>query len=570
MHPARLYNRSVQRRPEPSPSIPASRFSPAWALAALFLASFVALGVGFIRSAGPTYDEPVHLASGYSYLATGRYRLNIMDHPPLAEMWGAAPLLMWRPHLFTMNRDWTSGRLYHYADDFFYGNKVPGGRMLNAGRLFCLLSWTLLLGWALCWWAERLGGAPAACASVFALACTPMLISNLSLVTTDGASSVFFFLTFWLLSFESRPLPVWACAGACAGLALASKFNMILIGPAAALALLLDWRMRPRPRPPFPLGGAAAAAGVCALALAAVYRFHELPLYFDGLAATLSRLNQGRSSFLHGRHSTAGFALYFPIALLIKTPLPILAAGLSTAALWLARPRREHLWVLVPMLGYFAAAMSAKVQIGARHLLPMIPFLALAAGCGLAALWRKVPWGKALAVLLGLWAAVSVLRVQPFHLAYFNELIGGPKNGWLWLVDSNLDWGQDIQELARELRGLGNPPIYLSYFGTADPSAYGIRYIPLAFTMNIERAGDDVDPAKSGRALFAISATNLQGVYYADNTVFDWLKSRKPIKTPGHSIFLYDLSGDREGRKELASLLVMTGRPGAAKSLLLE
>ncbi|MBI5243070.1 MAG: glycosyltransferase family 39 protein [Elusimicrobia bacterium] len=560
----------MKRRPQPPALAPAPRFSPAWALAALFLAVHVALGVGFIRSAAPTYDESVHLASGYSYLATGRFRLNIMDHPPLAEMWGAAPLLLWRPNLFLSNPDWLMGRLYHYSDTFVNKNNVPGARMLNAGRLFCLLSWTLLLGWALLWWAERLGGKEAAAASAFAFAFTPMLISNLSLLTTDGASAVFFFLVFWLLSFEQRPFAVWASAGACAGLALASKFNMIIIGPLAAVMLFLDWRARLKPRPPFPWGGAAVAAASAALALAAVYRFRELPLYFSGLSATLSRLGQGRSAFLHGSHSTTGFALYFPIALLIKTPLPILAAGLGTAALWALKRDRERLWVIGPMAGYFLAALTSKVQIGARHLLPMIPFLALSAGCGLAALWRKAPWGKASAALLGLWAAVSVLRVQPFQLAYFNELIGGPDNGWRWLVDSNLDWGQDLKTLASELKGMGGPPIYFSYFGTADPSAYGIRYVPVAFTMNIERAGDDVDPAKSGRALFAVSATNLQSVYFADKTFFDWLKARKPLKVLGRSMFLYDLSGDLEGRRHLSRLLEMTGRPGAAKSLLLQ
>jgi len=541
-----------------------------WLLAAFFLAVHIALGVGFIRSAAPTYDEAVHLASGYSYLATGRYRLNIMDHPPLAEMWAAVPLLAWQPHLFASSPDFIQGRLYHYADQFVNRNRVSGGRMVNAGRLFCLVSWTLLLGWALCWWAERLGGAEAVAFCALLFACTPMLLSNLSLVTTDGASAVFFFLTFWLLSNEERPFAVWASAGACAGLALASKFNMILIGPLAALLLFLDWRLRAKPRPGFPWGGALVAAGAALLALAFVYRFRSLPLFFSGLSATLERLGQGRSMFLHGEHSTTGLPLYFPIALLIKTPLPLLAAGLGLAVFWLKDLRRERLWVLGPLIGYFLAALTSKVQIGVRHLLPMVPFLVLLAGCALAWLWRRAAWGKGAAVLLSVWAGAAVLSVQPYQLAYFNELVGGPKNGWRWLADSNLDWGQDLKTLAQELHRMGDPPVYLSYFGTADPAAYGIRFVPLAMASNVERAGDPVDPAKNGRVLFAVSATHLQSVYYADKTVYDWLKARQPLKVLGYSLFLYDLTEDREGRGELASLVAASGNPGAARSLLLE
>ena len=80
------------------------------------------------------YDEAVHLASGYSYLATGRYRLNIMDHPPLAEMWAALPLLAWRPHLLSSTPDWELGRVYHLLRPLPQPQQGAGRRMMNAGR----------------------------------------------------------------------------------------------------------------------------------------------------------------------------------------------------------------------------------------------------------------------------------------------------------------------------------------------------------------------------------------------------------------------------------------------------
>ena len=551
----------------------------AWAsLLPLVLA--VALGWSFIRSAAPTYDEAVHLASGYSYLATGRYRLNIMDHPPLAEMWAALPLLAWRPHLLSSTPDWELGRVYRYSDLFLNRNKVPGERMMNAGRLFCLLSWTLLIGGGVWAWSLSLGGRGAAFFSTLSFALTPALVSNLSLVTTDGASAAFFFLTFLLLSVEDRTKTVWAVSGACAGLALASKFNMAMLGPMVLVGVLAEHVLRPKPRPTFPYKG-LFIFGLCAfLALAAVYRFGQFGLYWEGLRATWQRLGEGRSSYLHGHYSIEGSWTYFPIAFTIKTPLRSWG-GVIAIILWVkgqgegiaagAGPRRRYLWVLYPMGAYFLAALTAKVQIGIRHLLPMMPFFVLASGWGLSRLWARGRAGAAACALLCVWAAASVLNARPFLLAYFNEAVGGPSNGRHWLADSNLDWGQDLKTLARDLAAEGSPPIYLSYFGTADPAAYGLHYVPVAFSANVERTGDAVDPSLSGRVLFAVSATNLQCVYFADKTLFDWLKTRAPLKAPGGSIFLYDLSSDAEGKRSLARLLALSGRdPGLFGKRLLE
>jgi len=194
------------------------------------------------------------------------------------------------------------------------------------------------------------------------------------------------------------------------------------------------------------------------------------------------------------------------------------------------------------------------------------------AGCGAAWLWGLGPrkW-KGAAAALGIWLAVSVGMVHPHHLAYFNEAVGGPANGYRWLVDSNLDWGQDLKTLGAELRARGGPPVYLAYFGSADPAAYGIRYVPAGMCCNVARRGDPVDPAADGKVLFAVSATNLQAVYFADKALFSWLKSRSPEKVLGHSIFLYDLTRDAEGRRLLARLVSLaTGDPGRAKSLLLQ
>lgn len=545
------------------------RWLPWAALAGALAAAYLWLGFGFIRSAAATYDEGVHLASGYSYLATGRYRLNVMDHPPLAEMWAALGIVPLKPHLFLQHPDWLDGRVFHYGDLFLNRNRVPADGLLNRARAFNFTTLSLLLALALAAWAWSAGGPWAAAGAAVAQAFSPAILSNLALVTTDGASAVLFFGACALAAGACRredegrgALAWWLGAGAASGLALASKFNMILLPPLLfGLASLSALTARPKRAPPAALWGMLAVA---ALALAAVYRFGQAGLWWDGLVATVRRLDEGRGSFFFGSRSVTGTLAYFPAALAVKTPIPALllaALGLAHAA---RLPWRRSLWLWAPPAVYLAAAMTAKVQIGYRHVLPVVPFLLLWAGLGCVWLSERGAAARAALATLVAWLCVTVIRVHPHQLAYFNEAVGGPARGYECLVDSNLDWGQAVKPLAAELERLGNPPIYFAYFGTAEPAAYGIRYYPVGIVANVDRPGNHPDPAESGRALLAVSATNLQGAYYGDGKVFSWLLERRPVAVAGYSIFLYDLTRDADGRKRLAALLP----PPNASSLL--
>jgi hypothetical protein len=566
-------------------------------LTALGLALFLFLGWSMIRASAPTYDEPVHLASGYTALRNGTRLINAMDHPPLAEMWAALPLLVLRPALFFEHPDWVTGRVYNYSDFFLYKNRVDPERMLDTARLWCLLSWGLLLAWGILGWARRFEGAPAMAAGALGLGLCPPLFSNAALVTTDAGSAVFFFLTFRLLR-ESRRTPLrWLAAGVCMGAAMACKFNMFVLPFFVAAMLLAEWRLRraaarweapspegrrsPRPKgtalaaPGFPVAGLAGALLAAVFVLAAVYRFWDWHLYSQGLAKTLSRLGAGRGSFFFGSHPLTGSIIYFPAALAVKTPLPLLLAAVAGLwALW-RRTGEEQLqpaglgrflelsWLAAPPAAYFLLACLSKTQIGYRHILPVYPFLIVAAAAGAGWAWRQA-WGKPAAAVLGIWLAASVLRCQPDYLAYFNESVGGPDQGYRCLVDSNLDWGQGLKPLAASLRGMGNPPVFLCYFGVADPSYYGIRYALLAPITNVDRREGVVRPQDSDRVLLAVSATNLQTTYYADHSIFDWLKTRRPLLTAGRSIFLYDLTDDAEGIRQLAGLVEAAGDPAEA------
>jgi hypothetical protein len=557
-----------------------------YVLAAAALAFHLYAGFAFINSAAATYDETVHLSSGYSYLDTGLYRMNVMDHPPLSEMLSALPLLALNPQSFTSHPYFEQLRQYHYGDLFLYQNRVPAERLLNAARRFTFVLWTALLAGFLWLFASRLESVPAAALSLAVFGLMPVFISNDALVTTDAAAAVFYFGSFalaWLFTAvkpaeragkggrrEAAPpaakLRLWAAlAGAVAGLGMVSKFSLFIVPPLVLAFWYADNLRWPRLKTSALLGYAALYCAACLLAVLLVYKF-DLALYWRGLYQTLRRLDQGRSSFVMGRYTLQGVWWYFPAALAVKTPLLVLLGGL--AGIWLALKnfRKDYLWLLLPPAVYFAVSLNTKVQIGYRHIMPVMPFLAVQAGLALARL-PEVKKGAWLAAGFLALTAASVARAHPFYLAYFNELAGGPAGGYKLFVDSNLDWGQDVKGVAEYLKARGNPPVIFSYFGVARPESYGVNYAPLGIISNVEMPGTDAQVCAMKDVLLAVSATNLQGTYYPDKATFAWLKERKPVFTAGYSIFVYDLTADKDGLARLAAVFDRDGRNAEADCL---
>lgn len=254
--------------------------------------------------------------------------------------------------------------------------------------------------------------------------------------------------------------------------------------------------------------------------------------YLYGFASVVYGSRQ-RITFLNGEHGLMGWWYFFPYAALVKTPLPLFVI-LGLAALAAVRRARQEgtrenrlagrvlaeglyrtapLWVWLAI--YWAVAMGGNLNIGHRHILPTYPALFILAGA--AAGWLALPGRRAAIGLLAgclVWTVVESMRIRPHYLAYFNQLVGGPSHAYRHLVDSSLDWGQDLPGLKRWLdeRGLSDrstTPVYLSYFGTGDPSYYGIAARPLPSYVPRHR---DVLPPLSG-GVYCISATMLQGLY---------------------------------------------------------
>ncbi len=318
----------------------------------------------------------------------------------------------------------------------------------------------------------------------------------------------------------------------------------------------------------------AAPAGLSGRLILAAQHTRVLPeAYLYGFAyARLKSLS--RSSFLRGQYSDRGFWNYFLWSFALKTPLLTLAA--IAAGLAFAIRRREPCssrlaFLLVPVLVYWGVTLSSHLNIGHRHLLPVYPFLFIIAG-GLALEWSRLrPPLQPLVALLSL-AAIAIggsvvfappwrpALVYPHYLAYFNEIAGGPRHGYESLVDSNLDWGQDLIGLKQWLGRHGTvAPLYLCYFGTADPRYYGIRYISVPRILGggqlepspyvaLESKGLEREAVEqftrdlSRGGYIAISATSRAGIEAPPAVRDIWrqiLDHAVPVDQVGYSIFIY-------------------------------
>ncbi len=147
--------------------------------------------------------------------------------------------------------------------------------------------------------------------------------------------------------------------------------------------------------------------------------------------------------------------------------------------------------------------------------------------------------GRLLVGLTVAWGAVSSFSVFPHYLAYFNESIGGPSHGYRYLVDSNLDWGQELKDLKHFMVDHQIAKVNLSYFGSDVPERFGIAYAALPSYDLPADAPQAPSPLPAG-SWVAISATMLQGVY-VDAPVLREFRARRPTAVLGYSMFLYHL-----------------------------
>ena len=260
--------------------------------------------------------------------------------------------------------------------------------------------------------------------------------------------------------------------------------------------------------------------------------------WLSGIVYALSTTN--RTAYLLGEISD-GFWLYFPIAFAVKTPLPTLILLVTALVMYLSRKRRrfDDMFLLIPILLFFLLAVYSRMNIGLRHILVIYAFLFVWLGGNVATLWATRSTAKRCAVVvLGIWLTGSTLKWYPDYLAYFNETVN-PRAAHEILVDSNLDWGQDLKGLKQWMKQNGARRIQLAYFGIADPAYYGIDaiYKPGTWSIVLSKPRNYDDAQLS--PYVAISATHLVGVFLGSRNPYAHFLLMEPVATIGHSILIY-------------------------------
>ncbi|MFZ2656737.1 MAG: glycosyltransferase family 39 protein [Victivallales bacterium] len=246
--------------------------------------------------------------------------------------------------------------------------------------------------------------------------------------------------------------------------------------------------------------------------------------YLFGFQFVLKK-SQFRYAYLNGECRLTGWWYYFPYACLVKTPIPVMGLLALIMFLGIRRLRNlpseaiiEKIYPLIPLVilicvyGVFAVASS--MNIGHRHVLVLYPAAYILAGAGWLLLKKAADIARFTAIFFVIWLLAESMSIWPHYLAYFNQLAGGPSNGYRHMIDSSLDWGQDLKGLGKWLKKNNLPDqkkanVYVSYFGIAciDYYAPGVRKLPCYYGQE-----DDV-PIQLGGGVYCISATMLPLIY---------------------------------------------------------
>jgi hypothetical protein len=557
---------------------------------ALLGAFAVMAGTGLARDS-TTFDELGHLTGGFSSWIERDHRL-FPQNGQLPKRWGTLPLLVSDVRLPSVeHQDWWHSDLDRFGHQFLYETGNDLDAILRCSRTMMVLI-GLLLGAVVFFWSNHLFGRVGACISLALCTFSPAILAHARLVTSDVTAALTFvvaLLCLWEVLHKVTAGRVFCC-GLAIGLLLVSKMSGLLILPMTAiLAGLRTIRRLPLhvglPGHVFVVRKishqaaclAAVALVVSASAIVVVWAFYDfryssfrefavgrdqfyrdesidsmtsghaagagirlardlkmLPeSYLFGLAHVLSH-SSAHPAFMNGQYRREGWTMFFPYAVLLKTPLPVFAV--AAIAVWLAvsqirsrgrsgrrfgRSARRMilstystapLWVFLVI--YWAVALRVHLSIGERHVLPTYPAAFIL--CGAAGRWIQNQHRLCSAAIIGalICLAVETVQMGPSYLSYFNQLAGGPGNGYRHLVDSSLDWGQDLSRLRQRLEQrretYGGHPVYLAYFGSGDPAYSGIQATLLPSYLDW-RDEIDIQPLRSGT--YCISATMLQSVY---------------------------------------------------------
>jgi hypothetical protein len=506
-------------------------------------------------------DEGAHIAGGMEWIDRGTYQYDTL-HPPLARVASAlGPYLAGlRSHGETVM--WAEGNaILHSRDQYQRNLTLARLGILPFFWLCCGLVWQLT---------NKFMGAAWAAVSVFLFTTIPAVLAHSALATTDTPGTAMFFLAVvaWLRWRAETSWKQSIALGIAVGLALLTKISVLPFLVVTLTALLIsDW-MRSKK---LGLRGRAVAV-VCVVTLITIwagYRFsfgpilrpglqlHQLNrivgdtgqlhdttyLYLSekikvpaheflmGMVDVASMNSHGTRTYFLGRVSEKGRWPYFPVLLATKLPIVILllaAAGIASAIGRSKGPPQEFIRiVLIGITAPLLVASFSAINLGLRHVLVIMPFVAMLAGVGVLKIWNTLDRPALRWVVAGVLLtanAGSCWSAAPDFLSYFNE--PSRKYAANIVVDSDLDWGQDLNRLCGVLaRYPAGARVFIAYQGTADLARFALP------------AWQRLPRGVESKGVVAISVFLLK-TYPED---FGWLEKYRPAQRVGYSMLIYDL-----------------------------
>ena len=424
---------------------------------------------------------------------------------------------------------------------------------------------TLAVGLGLFFWARQLAGVPAGLLAAMLWVANPVVLGYGHLVLSDMSVTLMLIVTVWLYArFLQQPsLARTLAVGAGLGLSLTMKFTALSLVPIFAVVTAFYWLYELRSKPATigwgwlrQFGWHVGAMGVAAWAVVMLVYFpHWSPApsisaerattlgvpswfqmlrpillprdFFKELAVMVAHIREGGDSYLLGKWARTGWWYYYVFGITFKSPVPWLFMVVGSVIILVRRRSQQSFGELVPWIAaaaYLGFSMTSKVNIGVRHVLPVYALLAVAAASQLVRLGQR---GRIGVWILCAWLWLACIFAYPFYIQYFNELVGGPTDGYKYLIDSNFDWGQDAKRLKAFLDEHGIRHIYLDYFGTQ--AAIDYYKIP-----NTRVNGKQAQRIRTG--YLVVSASQLV------RPEWDWLReSREPVARVAYTTFVYQL-----------------------------
>lgn len=489
-------------------------------------------------------DEQVHLPVGYVHLKTKEIKFGTSS-TPLVGMIAAIPSLFLNIN-FDVNEPYLiENNFWSFGPKFLFSNNAD--QLLFWGRLSITLL-SVLLGFYVFKWAAEMFSPRAGLFSLLLYTFMPTIIAHSQFVSPDIGLSVFFFISFYYLwkFLKERKLKYGIFSGIFLGLALGAKFSAVLIIPLFTILVLLfllkDNSISYKNKREHFLRIILTIFAIGFLVLWGIYFFSkDLSFYIKGMSLVYGEdTNTNYHNYLNGNFKQGGWWYYFLEAFLIKTPIPALVFMLYGILLFNKYKNSiiDKLFLLLPPISFFIITSLWAHNIGVRYLIPIYPFLFVYSGGIIGFINKKSI--LALFILLSSWYISSTITVYPNYISYFNEFIGGPKNGYKYLNDSNIEWGHDLKRLKKFVDK--NPDTMIVYpwrQGNAALEYYGIKSENNIFHQIDQKENWWTKP----QGIYAVSSHFLVRAKIIsqvnNDKSLDWLSLYKPIDRIGQSFFIY-------------------------------